>query len=344
MTDLPAPLVPAYVDLTDFKFMPLHVQRLRDSDLVAMSHPVEFAAAVLLWCASWHQVPCGSLTNDDRVLSKYAGYGNVVKEWLKIKRGALRGFVLCSDGRLYHPVVAEQAMEGWKAKIEQRWKTECARIKKYNQRHKTNHPSPSLEDYLSSTASIDVPRDNDDVSPGTTPPRPADVPKETPSKGQGQGQVEEIIVDGDEPILDGPAGVIQVFDRISRKIFSAEKSRAWPASTDHVYAQRFLDAGADIELLEGVFSSLLLRFKAEGQSAPDQLKVFEKWVSAALKAKNSPLAEAKYVNGTRTKPAKPSLDDQLAELDRLRAGSTGPLESFGDIAGGIIIDQPSASH
>lgn len=42
--------------------------------------------------------------------------------------------------------------------------------------------------------------------------------------------------------------------------------------------------------------------------------------------------------------AKPSLAEQLAELDRLGAGGSGPLESFGDPAGGIIIDQPGASH
>lgn len=70
---LPVPLVPAEVDLRDFGFMPLHVSRLRDSDLAALATGDEFRAAVLLWCYSWHQVPAGSLPNDDRVLALRSG-------------------------------------------------------------------------------------------------------------------------------------------------------------------------------------------------------------------------------------------------------------------------------
>lgn len=112
-TDLPAPLVPAEVDLRDFQFMPLDVKRLRDSDLAAEEAPEACWAAVLLWCASWHQSPAASLPDNDRVLASLAGYGRVVAEWQKVRAGALRGWVKCSDGRLYHPVVAEKAVEAW---------------------------------------------------------------------------------------------------------------------------------------------------------------------------------------------------------------------------------------
>jgi hypothetical protein len=46
---LPEPPVPANCDLTDFKFMPLLVGRLRDSDLASEQTPEENWAAVLLW-------------------------------------------------------------------------------------------------------------------------------------------------------------------------------------------------------------------------------------------------------------------------------------------------------
>ena len=85
------PLTKPDCDLRDFAFIPLDVVRLRDSDLVALSTGEEFASAVLLWCASWHQVPAASLPDDDIVLSKFAGYGKVVKEWKKVREGALRG-------------------------------------------------------------------------------------------------------------------------------------------------------------------------------------------------------------------------------------------------------------
>jgi hypothetical protein len=35
------------------------------------------------------------------------------QEWARIREQALEGWQLCSDGRLYHPVVAEKALEAW---------------------------------------------------------------------------------------------------------------------------------------------------------------------------------------------------------------------------------------
>jgi hypothetical protein len=110
---LPDPLIDAAVDLSDFKFMPLHVARARDSNILDATTGDEFKAAFLLWCASWHQVPCGSLPDDDTQLAKLAGYGRVVKQWTKVRAGALHGFAKCSDGRLYHPVICEVAADVW---------------------------------------------------------------------------------------------------------------------------------------------------------------------------------------------------------------------------------------
>ena len=129
-SDLPEPLTPADCDLRDFTFMPLDVVRLRDSDIAAVSSGDEFRCAVLLWCASWHQVPAASIPDDDVILSQLAGYGRVVKEWQKVRKGALRGWVKCVDGRLYHPVVAEKANEAWAGRLEHREKKEADRQRK----------------------------------------------------------------------------------------------------------------------------------------------------------------------------------------------------------------------
>lgn len=110
MTD---PLVPAGVDLRDFGFMPLEVVRLRDSELAIEASPEVFRASVLLWCASWHQVPAGSLPNKDRTLADYSRSG---ARWPKIRAEVLAEWVECSDGRLYHPVVAEAAIRVWAAR------------------------------------------------------------------------------------------------------------------------------------------------------------------------------------------------------------------------------------
>ena len=187
MTDRPAPLVAPDVDLRDFQFMPLDVQRLRDSDLAADETPEACWAAVLLWCASWHQVPAASIPNNDQWLAKQCGYvaqGKVSPKWKVVRKGALRGWVECSDGRLYHPVVAEKAREAWKSKLFQRWRAECARVKKHNQRNGTTLRVPEFEDWLS----LGCPQGQTLPVPGDKSECPQDVPRDTPSKGQGQGQ------------------------------------------------------------------------------------------------------------------------------------------------------------
>ena len=128
-TDLPPPLVPPDVDLRDFAFMPLDVVRVRDSDLAAEETPESCWAALLLWCASWHQVPAGSIPDSDQWQAKQAGYvarGRIDKTWESVRDGALRNWIKCSDGRLYHPVVAEKALESWQAKLAQRARTKAA--------------------------------------------------------------------------------------------------------------------------------------------------------------------------------------------------------------------------
>lgn len=125
-----APLTPIESDLRDFAFMPLDVIRLVDSDLTAIASGDEFKAAVILWCKAWHQVPAASLPDDDRMLAHLSGYGRDVKGWQKVRDVALRGFVKCDDGRLYHPVIAEKAIEALGAKAER------AEIREGNQTRK----------------------------------------------------------------------------------------------------------------------------------------------------------------------------------------------------------------
>nr|WP_249190864.1 DUF1376 domain-containing protein [Burkholderia cenocepacia] len=124
--------------------MPLDVLRLRDSDLAARVTGEEFRCAVLLWCASWHQVPAASLPDDDVNLAQYAGFGRMVGEWQKAREGALWGWVKCADGRLYHPVVAEKANEAWIAKHRQAHDKLCERVRKRNKGRPENG-LPALE-------------------------------------------------------------------------------------------------------------------------------------------------------------------------------------------------------
>ena len=180
------PLVPSHVDLREFEYVPLSAVRLRDSQLAIEATGDEFRAAVLLWCVAWHQVPAASLPNDDQALAAYAGYGRVIKEWKKVRAGALRGFVLCDDGRLYHVVLAEKAIAAWTEKLKQRYRTECARIKKAAQRANEQPDYPSFEVWCYEN---DVPSDIRNLSLGTDEGQERDVPAMSRSKGrEGKGR------------------------------------------------------------------------------------------------------------------------------------------------------------
>jgi hypothetical protein len=108
--ELPDPLVPEEVDLRDFPTMPLDTLRLLDSEFIAASTPKNFKAAVMLWCHSWHQVPASSVPNSAQWLRIHSGLG---RDWPRAKQQVLYGFILCSDGRYYHPVIAEMALQSF---------------------------------------------------------------------------------------------------------------------------------------------------------------------------------------------------------------------------------------
>lgn len=113
MADLPQPLTPADCNLREFPFMPLEVKRLLSSETWVLGTGDERSAAITLWLESWHQVPAASLPDNERMLDHLSQ----AKNWKKVKAHALRGWVRCSDGRLYHAVVAEKALEAWLSKL-----------------------------------------------------------------------------------------------------------------------------------------------------------------------------------------------------------------------------------
>ncbi len=123
----PYPLVPAEVDLRGYAYMPLDVVRLMRSSTwrKVRRHPELGYWMMNLWASSWHEVPAASLPDDDDELADFARCEP--KVWDKVRNRALAGWVKCSDGRLYHPVVAEKALEAWGKMTKQRKQTHAAR-------------------------------------------------------------------------------------------------------------------------------------------------------------------------------------------------------------------------
>jgi hypothetical protein len=217
---VPEPLTPHDCELQDFKFMPLDVARLRSSEQNSDVTPEANWAALMLWAASWHEVPAGSIPDNDGWIAKACGYvsrGTVDPQWTQVKPGALRKFVLCTDGRLYHPVVAEKALEAWSAKLEQRWRTECGRIKKHNDRHELKGaqavPKPTYDEWIAAGRPTGQPLPVPSDKPATFAKRPKgqgqSVPRETHSKGQGEGQ--------GQGLMENPSGSEAAAPRATRK-------------------------------------------------------------------------------------------------------------------------------
>ncbi len=191
----PAPLTPADCNLRGLPWMPLETVRLLDSDLFLLSTGDEFKAAVTLWCKSWNQLPGGSLPSDERLLEALSGS----KTWKKVREMALRGWVECSDGRLYHPVVAEQAIRAWggrqdhsdvvsaKSERQQRWRTHLKELAARLRDAGVTPPVGATKAELERLISIHVDGNVDvQASTGTSTNAPTVDATETASKGQGQ--------------------------------------------------------------------------------------------------------------------------------------------------------------
>jgi len=167
MTTRPEPPIAADTDIRDLDGFMLNTERLMASELWALSTGDEFKAALGLWCRAWKQQPPGSLPDDDRVLAAFSGAG---PRWKKVKAVALRGFVKCSDGRLYHEVLCEDVLRAAKKKAERHERTKAATEARKKQRD----------------GQRDV--DRDDVRRGQR--------NEVPGTGQGQGQGSITVPDG----------------------------------------------------------------------------------------------------------------------------------------------------
>jgi len=101
--------------------MPLYGDRLFSSETwVAASAEAKVAALRLWWHAYAKEVPAASLPDNDVLLADYAGKGESLKAWGRLRPIAMRGWVKCSDGRLYHKELAKWALEAWDKRVKDR--------------------------------------------------------------------------------------------------------------------------------------------------------------------------------------------------------------------------------
>lgn len=304
--------------------MPLDVARLRDSAFAAKASGDEFMAGVLLWCASWHQIPAGSLPDDDAELSALAGFGRVVKEWRKVKTMALHGWVKCSDGRLYHETVAEKVNESWRAKLKQRWLTECARIKKWNERHDRKLAIPDFETWLSLNCPSGQPANVASDKPQVSQGQDGDIG----SKGQGQGERQG--QGKDKPKAAVPAVVPE--KPVQPKLLDEGVPNWVPAKPWAAFVE-MRKAFRGAKFTEEAERLVLLELTKLRQAGHDPAEVLNQSIRKGWRDV-FPIKSERQPNGASQSPR--SFNHAIASAARRRAG--GGLLDEGDSGDGRVID------
>ena len=214
LTDLPEPLVKPDCDCTDLDGFMLNVERLMASELVALASHEAIAAALFLWCRAWKQRPAASLPDDDRVNAAFARLP--MPRFMKLKSDIMRGFVKCSDGRLYHKTLAPEATAAFakKATFRNKRENDAERLRKWRE---------SLKETACETLSETI----------------IETPHEThcetrfvaEGQGQGQGHKEE------------ERGVLRTLVDVTKKPHSEKPLKpAGSAGAIHALADRFYAA------------------------------------------------------------------------------------------------------
>lgn len=180
MTALPDPPTPAECDLSDFPFMPLEIARLKRSKAWrnARTKPELAFYMINLWTAAWHNVPAGSLEDDDDALADLALCSR--RRWPSLRSAVLHGWYKCSDGRLYHGFLEGKVRDIWKSKRDQRARTEAARKAKLDKNPAKSKGSGSVTKSVTKpvTDSVTASKgEGEGESKGDSTPLPPDRPK-----------------------------------------------------------------------------------------------------------------------------------------------------------------------
>ena len=140
---LPSPLTPHDCDLRAFDWFPFFHKRLLKSSFWSRASDEACRISVDFWSIAYEQVPAASLPDDDYLLAEWAGFGRRnIDAWLAVKNEVMDPWVMCSDGRWYHPTLSEVACKAWVERRVHLWKRECERIRKDNLRRKEKGVDP----------------------------------------------------------------------------------------------------------------------------------------------------------------------------------------------------------
>lgn len=325
------PLTPPNCNLRDFAFMPVDVQRVLESETWLGGSGDARAAALALWLRSWHQVPAGSLPNNDLLLAQLS----TISKWRAVKQHALRGWIECSDGRLYHPVVCEKVLEAWIEKLLNSMSGSAGNAKRWNVDIDTTGTRAQLLTAIRMLREL-APQSKTlkkkavvSIAAGSPPDSHPDSPPDSPPdssgdrKGQGQGQGLSIKAStsnstsrGSDPVEFAPTKAGQV--GMALKAAGVDMTKVNLA--DPLFGA-LLQQGATVEEFAGLAREAL----ESGKRSP------WKWILATLPARREDAQRMQLA---------PKQASQSQETERQRLARERTAEAAGVYSGHIAKDAP----
>jgi hypothetical protein len=134
----PEPFTTRDMDVRNLDGFMLNFEKLFSSELWALTKNSGNAlrGALALWCKSWKQLPPASLPDDERILAAFADMP--LARFRRLRPLVMHGFTLCSDGRFYHRVVADQVLKVWPSVLKKRQEREAdnERLKRWREARK----------------------------------------------------------------------------------------------------------------------------------------------------------------------------------------------------------------
>ena len=107
-TELPDPPYPSTTKLNGYEPR-IDWQRIRASKTWRLCPADQRNHLLRLWLESWNEYPCGSWEDDDELIA--AAIDVPVRVFLAHKDILMRGWRRHSDGRFYHPFIAEKVLQ-----------------------------------------------------------------------------------------------------------------------------------------------------------------------------------------------------------------------------------------
>ena len=341
MTTSDGPLVPANVDLRDFPFYPLDIIRFFGSDFDAITGDAPWRAGMTLYIKSFHQVPAASIPDDEVVQARLAELGRNLKDWRKIKDAALRGWVKCSDGRLYHPVVAEKALEAWIEKVGQRKSSAAGNAKRHN--HDFD-PTPFDAQIETASRMLAALNPNSRLltrrSARLSQPPPDGNPEPLPSGSQGKVREGKGREEAKKSSSSGAAAARAIDDDdLLQKLKEAANGNVAPTCRNVEPIRKLIAEGVSLEAIMACFSGNVAHLSkplqtfgaafiaaeaaahaaamatrsARGESTAQALEL----VFVPIEAAHWPIVEARYVRERGRKPPRKSRNPDARQEPRL---------------------------